>query len=82
MTEWTRDPACREVVELVTEYLEGAMPAERVDLFEQHLMWCEGCDVYLEQMRRSIALTGRLGEDDVDPEALDRLMAAFRSWRG
>jgi hypothetical protein len=82
MTERLSDVACREIVELVTEYLEGALPSDRVDLLEQHVVFCAGCDTYLDQMRRSIALSGCLGADDVDPAALDRLMAAFRSRRG
>jgi hypothetical protein len=81
MTERLSDLACREIVEFVTEYLEGAMAPERMDLFEQHVVFCQGCDIYLDQMRRSIALSGCLGEEDVDPAALDQLMAAFRGWR-
>jgi len=76
------DLLCREIVELVTEYLEGAMPFERADRFEEHLLLCAGCDAYLDQMRRSIALTGALREDDVAPEVMDQLLAAFRNWRG
>src|SRR5919199_242968 len=61
MTERLSDLACREIVEFVTEYLEGAMAPERMDLFEQHVVFCEGCDTYLDQMRQSIALSGSLG---------------------
>jgi len=75
------DPVCQEIVELVTEYLEGVMPPERTELFEQHLLFCDGCDIYLDQIRRSIALTGALAEDDVVPEVMDQLLAAFRDWR-
>ena len=82
MGERTSDPTCKEVVELVTEYLEGAMRPEWIDQFEQHVVFCQGCDAYLDQMRRSIVLVRSVGDEDVDPAALDQLMAAFRSRRG
>ncbi len=82
MSERTSDPTCQQIVELVTDYLEGSMPAEWIDRFEQHVVVCGGCDAYLDQMRQSIVLTRSLAEDDVDAVALDELMAAFRSRRG
>jgi hypothetical protein len=72
---------CREVVELVTEYLERALPADEASLFEQHINFCEGCIVYLEQMRATVATVGQITEEDVPPEAKDRLLTAFRDWR-
>ncbi|MEW6471453.1 MAG: zf-HC2 domain-containing protein [Actinomycetota bacterium] len=72
------DPRCTEIVELITEYLEDTMPVEDRERFERHLAFCTECDIYLDQMRDTIAVTGRLAVDDVDPEALDRLTAAFR----
>ena len=71
---------CQEVVELVTGYLERALPAGETALFEQHLNFCEGCVWYVEQMRGTIDAAGRLTEDDVPPAARDRLLAAFRGW--
>jgi anti-sigma factor RsiW len=77
----SEDLTCKELVELVTDYLEDAMsPADR-DLFEQHLVLCEGCARYLEQMRTTIALTGSLTEESLTPEAQDRLLTVFRGWR-
>ena len=73
--------SCQEVVELVTDYLEGALPAEEATLFEQHVNFCDGCEWYLDQMRATIATLGRLGEEDVPTEARDRLLTAFRDWR-
>jgi hypothetical protein len=73
---------CNEVVELVTDYLERALPADEMTLFEQHINFCDGCIVYVEQMRSTVATVGRVREEDVPPEAKDRLMAAFREWRG
>ena len=72
---------CQEVVELVTDYLERALPSDEATLFEQHLNFCDGCIVYVEQMRSTVASVGRVREEDVSPEAKDRLMTAFREWR-
>jgi anti-sigma factor RsiW len=72
--------SCREVVELVTAYLEGALSLGDRMRFENHLTACDGCTMYLEQMRRTIELTGMLRVDDVSPEALAKLMHAFRDW--
>jgi predicted anti-sigma-YlaC factor YlaD len=74
--------ACQELVELVTDYLERALPPETAALFEQHLNFCDGCQAYLDQMRATIATLGRIELEDVPPEARDRLMDAFRHWRG
>jgi hypothetical protein len=72
---------CQEVVELVTDYLERALPAEEASLFEQHLNFCEGCIVYVEQIRATVETAGRVREEDVPPETKDKLMAAFRDWK-
>ena len=73
--------ACIEVVEVVTDYLEGAMSARKRRLLEQHLTGCDGCDAYIEQMRRTIETTGRLREEDIPPELEERLLVAFESWK-
>ena len=72
---------CREVVELLGDYLEGAMPAAERARLEEHLAECEGCTTYLEQLRATIRLTGTLTEASVSPEASAALLAAFRAWR-
>ena len=72
---------CREVVELVTDYLEGALAPETATLFEEHLNFCDGCERYVHQMRTTIAAAGRIQEEDVPPETRDKLLAAFRDWR-
>jgi anti-sigma factor RsiW len=74
--------SCQEVVELVTDYLDGALPAEEAALFEQHLNFCEGCVWYVEQIRATAAAVGEVREEDIAPETKDRLMSAFRDWRG
>ncbi len=79
----TRDYRCQDFVEVVTDYLEGALPVATRARFERHLLHCDGCDRYLAQIRRTIELTGRLTVDDVDAlgaEARDRLLEAFRDF--
>ena len=72
--------SCQELVELVTDYLEGALaPADR-RRFEDHLGECDGCSEYLSQFRRTIELTGALTPDDLTPEAESALLEVFRSW--
>ena len=77
----TRPLNCNELVELVTDYLEGALPDAERARFEAHLGACDGCVAYVEQIRVTIALTGRLREQDVPPAALAPLLDAFRTWR-
>jgi anti-sigma factor RsiW len=72
--------ACRELVELITEYLEDRLsPADR-SRFEAHLAECEPCRTYLEQFRQTIRALGRLPEESLSAEARDTLLAAFRDW--
>jgi anti-sigma factor RsiW len=72
---------CAELVEVVTDYLEGAMPAlDRIE-FEKHIAMCDGCAIYLEQMRETIRATGMLTEDQVPVPARDELLDIFRDWK-
>jgi anti-sigma factor RsiW len=73
--------SCRELVELVTAHLEGALSLEDRMRFETHISGCDHCSTYLEQMRLTIQLTGALRVDDVSPEAEVTLLRAFRDWR-
>jgi anti-sigma factor RsiW len=76
----TAELTCAEFVDLVTDYLEDALdPADR-RRFEQHAGLCPGCDTYLDQIRVTIAETGRLTPERLEPEARDRLLEAFRGW--
>jgi anti-sigma factor RsiW len=74
------DLVCRELVELVTDYLEGRLPARTRRRFERHVARCDGCTGYVEQLRQTIVATGRLREEDLEPELRDTLLAAFRDW--
>lgn len=72
--------SCQELVELVTDYVEGALAPEEHERVERHLELCQGCWTYVEQMRQTIALTGRLTVEDVSPQAELALLEAFRAW--
>ena len=76
------DPlVCREFVELVTDYLDGALPeAERVR-FEAHLAECDGCDGYLEDTRRLVATLHATPQPPADPATREALLRAFRDLR-
>jgi anti-sigma factor RsiW len=72
--------SCQELVELVTDYLEGRLSWSDRRRVENHLAGCEGCTRYLAQMRVTIATTGQLREEDLSDEAKTALLDAFRSW--
>ena len=76
-----RPLTCEEVVELVTDYLEGALNEADRERFEEHLVVCGGCSNYLDQIRTTIELTGRVTLDDLNDETKAELLAAFRDWR-
>ena len=71
---------CREMVKLVSDYLEGRLPAGDLRRFEEHLAICDGCQTYVEQMRETLDALGELPEEQLSSGARDTLMAAFRSW--
>ncbi len=73
---------CKKLVELVTDYLEGALPLEDVADFEKHLSVCSGCRNYLTQMRQTIQTLGKLTEDSIPEEAKQELLAIFHGWKG
>jgi len=73
---------CRELVELVTDYLEDRLPSEQRLRFEEHIAICPGCTAYLDQMRLTIFVTGALRAEDLDPHARDAMLAVFREFHG
>jgi anti-sigma factor RsiW len=75
------DLACREAVEVMTGYLEGALPAAEARRLERHLATCPGCTEYLHQMRTIAGSLGGLSEDSIPREMRDALIAAFRALR-
>ena len=72
---------CKELVELVTEYLEGTLPAEIRASMEKHLSGCDGCTHYLEQMRETIRLTGQVREENLTETQRAELLRLFRGWK-
>jgi predicted anti-sigma-YlaC factor YlaD len=78
--EASSEITCQELVELVTEYLEGSMAPGRRLLFEEHIAFCSPCSRYLNQMRETIAITGALREEDLDPDSRAMMLRAFREF--
>ncbi|MEP6894730.1 MAG: zf-HC2 domain-containing protein [Chloroflexota bacterium] len=72
---------CKELVELVTEYIEGTLPDDVRVRVENHLLTCNGCTNYVEQMRQTIRLTGQIREENLSPEQKDDLLKLFRDWK-
>lgn len=76
-----RDLTCKELVELITGYLEGTLRGRQRRRFESHLAACDGCTRYMAQMEATIRATGTLTEEQVPDEQKVILLAAFRDWR-
>jgi len=72
---------CTQVVELATDYVEGALPPELVEAFEMHLNFCDGCFNFVEQIRATAELGGRVDEEQIPQAMKANLLAAFRDWR-
>jgi anti-sigma factor RsiW len=72
---------CREAVELVTDYLEGALSERDRARLESHLSECPHCSEYLAQMRRTLEALGRIDADALDPRVADELVALYRRWQ-
>jgi anti-sigma factor RsiW len=78
------DVACQDVVQLITEYLDGELPDDVRAQVDEHLVGCDGCQNVLAQWRTVIALAGRLTEADVDNTdeiTRDRLISIVRGLR-
>jgi anti-sigma factor RsiW len=76
-----KNMTCKELVELVTEYLEGTLSRRDRRRFERHIGGCPYCRLYVEQMREVVHTLGRLPEEALPPPARDELLAAFRGWK-
>jgi len=72
--------SCQELVELVTDYLEEALSPADARRFDEHISGCDGCTLYLAQLRETIRITGTITQDDLTPEAERELLAAFHNW--
>jgi anti-sigma factor RsiW len=72
---------CKELVELVTEYLENTLTPNDRARFEAHIASCHSCTSYVEQMRHTIQLTGKLSEESLPDSTAKKLLATFRDWK-
>ena len=74
--------SCQEMIEVVTNYLDDALPLDDQQRYERHISYCAGCRTYLEQMRETIKQTGQLPREQTIPPALrERIVAQFRTWK-
>ena len=76
-----QEMACQELVEVITDYLEGTLPASDRKRFDAHLSTCDPCREYVEQMRTLIRLSGGLTVQTIEPATRESLLRAFRRWR-
>jgi len=72
---------CRQVVELMTDYLDGALSTEDRARFEEHIAGCDGCRAYLAQLRITREVVGRLAAESIPKAVEDDLLKAFRDWK-
>lgn len=77
----TEELACQDLVELVTDYLEGALSERDRKRFEAHLRNCDGCTEYLDEMRATIRVAGTLAPEAISKAMRDRLLRSFRDWK-
>jgi anti-sigma factor RsiW len=81
MIEQLPEMPCKELVEVITDYLENRLsPADRTR-FEAHLAACDACRHYLDQFRLTIRSLGRLPEESLSPDARNALLAAFKHFK-
>lgn len=86
MTERRRRPdghdiTCQQAVALVTAYLDGDLPRASRETFEAHLDECEHCAEHVKQIEVTVALAGRVRDEDLEPAAREDLMELYRRWR-
>jgi anti-sigma factor RsiW len=72
---------CQEIVEVITEYFEGTLPEPDKTRFEEHLALCDPCTIYLEQMRRTIRVLGKIDPLALSESDQEKLLSLFRDWK-
>ena len=72
---------CNELVELVTDYLEGRLSSVETARFERHLSTCQGCTNYVEQMRLTKLVVGHTKQELLTPQQCNELLKVFRNWK-
>ena len=75
------DLTCQDFVELVTDYLEGALDEDTARRFEEHLALCPGCETYLSQMKETASRLGEIPVESLSAETQATLLSAFRDFR-
>jgi predicted anti-sigma-YlaC factor YlaD len=81
MTDFAvQEPTCQELAEFLTDYLEGVLTAAEHASFDRHLAGCSNCTLYVEQMRVTIAVTGRIAADEIPLAVREDLLHAYRAW--
>ena len=74
--------SCQEMIEVVTNYLDDALPLDEQQRFERHLSYCAGCNTYVDQIRETIRQTGMVAREESLPPALrEEIVAQFRTWK-
>ena len=85
MTEHRHDHeeiTCREFVEVVTDYLEGVVPEDQVELIEEHLVMCDWCKTYLDQIDAVVAALPAIATPEPVPATTrDALLTMFQGWK-
>jgi anti-sigma factor RsiW len=81
MSSLRKQLSCQELVELVTDYFEGALSRRDRKRFERHIRGCDACTAYLEQIRLTIEVSGKLTGESLEPQVRDELLEAFRGWK-
>jgi anti-sigma factor RsiW len=71
---------CNELVELVSDYLDGTLDLPTRARFDEHLLGCDGCEHYLQQFRATVTTLGNVPEDSLAPALRNKLLTAFRDW--
>ena len=74
------DLTCGELVELVTDYLEGALDEETTERFERHVAFCPGCETYLNQMKETATILGEIPVETLSEETHATLLETFRDF--
>jgi anti-sigma factor RsiW len=75
------DLTCQRAVELVTAYLDGTLEHRERARFEAHLVECPACTEHLKQIQLTIAVTGQIQDEDLDPSTREDLLGLYRRWR-
>jgi anti-sigma factor (TIGR02949 family) len=74
--------SCQEMIEVVTNYLDDALPPDDQQRFERHLSYCAGCSTYVDQMRETIRQTSMVPrEESLPPSLREEIVAQFRTWK-